>query len=67
MGVLGESVRLNTLFARSLRADIIELRQEFALAYLSTGKLLCGHKVLEVTVVCKYSNQESGSLKLSIL
>ena len=65
MKALGKGVRLNALFARSLRADIIELRQEFALVYLSTGKLLCGHKVLKVVVVCKYSNRESGSLKLS--
>jgi hypothetical protein len=53
------------MFTRSLGTDIIKLGKEFALVDLSTCKLLCCHKVLEVTVVCKYSNRDSGALEFS--
>jgi hypothetical protein len=52
----GKSIRLNTVFARSLGTDIIKLGKEFALADLLMYKLLCCYKVLEVIVVYKYSN-----------
>jgi hypothetical protein len=55
------------VFARSLGTDIIKLGKEFALADLLTCKLLCCYKVLKVTVVCEYSNQDNSALEFSLL
>jgi hypothetical protein len=55
------------MFARSLGINIIKLGKEFALADLLTCKLLCCYKVLEVIVVYKYGNQDSGALEFSLL
>jgi hypothetical protein len=63
----GKSIRLDTVFARSPGTDIIKLGKEFALADLLTCKLLYCYKVLEVTVVCEYSNQDSSALEFSSL
>ena len=49
-------VRFNTLLSRSPRADIVKLQKKLALADLLACKLLSCHKVLEVTVICEYSD-----------
>ena len=50
-----------------LRTDIIELREEFALIDLSTGKLLSCYKVLKVLVVYKNNNKVTNALEFSLL
>jgi len=50
-----------------LRTDIIELREEFALIDLSTGKLLSCYKVLKVLVVYKNNDKVTSALEFSLL
>jgi hypothetical protein len=47
----GKGVRLGTLLAGAVADKEVELREELALSYLTSGQLFSGHKVLEVTVV----------------
>ena len=46
-----KSIRFGTLLARTVTDEEVKLRKELAPPYLTSGQLLGGHEVLQVTVV----------------
>jgi hypothetical protein len=64
--ISSKGIRLNTLLARLLEADIIKLGKKLTLVYLLTSKLLCYYKVFKIIVIYKYNNWGNSALEFSI-